>query len=78
MEETTRFFWTSTIRKVNKELAKQGFAVMPTCNGVMCLIDEEQAHLNIPEILVRFNCSQLADVHTVLYHARLAMERLYK
>lgn len=48
---------------------------MPTCNGVMCLIDEEQAHLNCPNILVRFKCSQLADVHTVLYQARLAIDK---
>lgn len=73
--ETTRFFWTNTIKKVNKVLAKQGFAVKPTCNGVMCLIDEEQAHLNCPNILVRFKCSQLADVHTVLYQARLAIDK---
>ena len=76
METTTRYFWTTTIRKVNEVLAKQGFTVMPTCNGVMCLIDEEQAHLGCPEILARFKCSQLADVHTILFHAKLAINRL--
>ena len=76
MMETTGFFWSKTLPRVNKVLANEGFAVMPTCNGVMCLIDSEDTELNCPPLITRFNCSQLASFETVLALAKLAIASL--
>ena len=73
---TTKFFWNSTLPTVNSALKGSGFAVMPTANGVMCLVAEEDENLNCPPLLARFRCSQLASVSTVLTFAKLAMGKI--